>query len=175
MVNTHYQDVDVKGVINALMSGPDLINSIFGKLIEGLKGESDISKALLDLVFPAGAGHWEQHSGEKTPNELFPWTQWAIDTDMQGRVPVGSGGSYTLGAKGGSADAVVVKHYHYNEAALTGGGESYGRMRTAIAQYSTVPDGYKDNSVINIFEEGVDGTGRNMMPYTVVARWKRIA
>lgn len=151
MTNTMYQDLDVKDVINAKGIGAEL------------------KAALIDLFLPVGK-RVEQHLGEQTPAELYPNTTWAIDTEMQGRVPVGSGGSYELGAQGGSENAVVVKHTH-----------------TFVGAYAQANPGFliqtgSGNTAFNfvelnnfIDEAGESGTGKNMQPYTVITYWKRVA
>ena len=121
---------------------------------------------------PVGTHHI-QYNGESTPAALFGGT-WSIDTDYAGRVLVGSGTGYTLGATGGSADAVVVAHTHnasgVNESAAvsTGNFRAIGRRLTDTTANNV---GLQDC----ISSSGVSGVGKNMQPYKVVAVWKRTA
>lgn len=117
--------------------------------------------------------HHIQYNGESAPAALFGGT-WSIDTDYSGRVLVGSGTGYTLGATGGSADAVVVAHTHnasgVNESAAvsTGDFRAIGRRLTDTTANNV---GLQDC----ISSSGVSGVGKNMQPYKVVAMWKRTA
>lgn len=114
-----------------------------------------------------------QCDGERTPAMLFGGT-WAIDTDYTGRVLVGSGTGFALGATGGSADAVVVAHTHtangVNESAAvtTGNFRAIGRRLTDTTANNV---GLQDC----ISSSGVSGVGKNMQPYKVVDVWKRTA
>ncbi len=89
---------------------------------------------------------------------------WAIcngnnGTDnLAGRVGIGYGTGYsTLGATGGSKDAVVVSHSHNVVINGQGGGDGYVTYNDGIGSAHT----YTTNTV------GVDGTNKNMQPYIV--------
>lgn len=126
--------------------------------------------------------HYVQYANEPTPAARWSGTSWEIDTSMQGRVLVGSGGSYTLGATGGSADAVVVEHAHRT---YVNGVDLNESNDDPIASYATSSDSnlpYSLRAAGTIYNwkgstnnVGEDGAGKNMPPYVVVNYWKRIA
>jgi hypothetical protein len=75
---------------------------------------------------------------------------------------------YQLGAEGGSADAIVVKHKHGMLSKYGVGTGSYESSFPWTASGGTATG-------VNTTEVGEDGTGKNMPPYIVVAVWKRTA
>ncbi len=87
---------------------------------------------------------------------------------------VGSGG--TAGQKGGSADAVVVKHNHTIVTLLNTGNGVQSEDLTII-----YPQGYNSrqisyynkNQPVYAEDTGVDGTGKNLPPYITAHIWKR--
>ena len=91
-----------------------------------------------------------------------------------------SGTSYSNGATGGSANAIVVSHTHtqnQHRHELTGSkttGISTGNYLRA--GYGSATDGqYTNYATPTINSTGEDGTGKNMPPYIVVNVWKRTA
>ena len=76
------------------------------------------------------------------------------------RFLIGSGGSYSTGGTGGSADAVVVEHDH----SMT----FYGGGSNAIGGIAT-SEGNGVNSA------GENGAGKNMPPYIGCNIWRKIA
>ena len=85
------------------------------------------------------------------------------------RFLIGSGGSYSTGGTGGSADAVVVEHDH--SMTFYGGGSNpfyYPSYITAIGGIAT-SEGNGVNSA------GENGAGKNMPPYIGCNIWRKIA
>lgn len=135
--------------------------------------------ASTDAPPPPVGYHYIQFSGESNPGTRWAGTQWTIDTTYNKRTIIGSGGSYTLGATGGSEDAVIVKHYHKLAQGVPVGTSSSGdKYRLAGIMSSSISvqmqdimgSGYESGTA-----NGVDGTGKNMQPYKVVNIWKRTA
>lgn len=135
--------------------------------------------ASTDAPPPPVGYHYIQFSGESNPGIRWAGTQWTIDTTYNKRTIIGSGGSYTLGATGGSEDAVIVKHYHKLAQGVPVGTSSSGdKYRLAGIMSSSISvqmqdimgSGYESGTA-----NGVDGTGKNMQPYKVVNIWKRTA
>lgn len=133
---------------------------------------------------PAVGMHHIQFSGEPTPATIWAGTTWEIDTDYQGRTIIGSGGDYTLGATGGSADAVVVAHEHEiktgdagalpnNYIGLSGGSIAGISPYVGITGYDSGKWGASVQ--ISAITAGESGVGKNISPYTVVNFWKRTA
>jgi hypothetical protein len=107
-----------------------------------------------------------------------------------GRVPVGTGGGFTAGDTGGSADAVTVSHTHTATVTDTGhthtltniagrGGSGPGTLY--YGAYTGIPDG---NGSVNSATTGisvansttgVSGANANLQPYVVVYMWQRTA
>ena len=181
MTNKIYQDVEVRGKASATgqISGASL--NVTGE-INGANLSVALLATLRDYFLPVGS-RVKQRQGEQTPAAKFGGT-WVVDTDYTGRSEIGSGTDFTLGATGGSADAVVVQHRHSVSFWSGVGGISWdgrsvqrgyeGDNRGGdfnITQNGEVngPDGY----LINL--EGESGTGKNMPPYKVVTVWKRTA
>lgn len=131
--------------------------------------------------------HHIQYNGEETPAARFGGT-WQIDTDYTGRVLVGSGTGYTLGATGGSSThnhdlsnviACMARDYeNYPELIYLSknspSADGYtGNRRVQVA-------GYEDDNVsryesTGIAVQGVTDLGDTMQPYKVVGVWKRTA
>lgn len=119
--------------------------------------------------------HHIQYNGESTPAALYGGT-WEIDTDYTGRVLVGSGTGYTLGATGGEATHMIEiseipDHYH---AGYIIGTQSSSTDNIAVStqwgKYQAIGDfakkirDYPGQSSLNL-----------MQPYRVVTIWKRTA
>jgi hypothetical protein len=116
-----------------------------------------------------------------------------------GRVLVGVGGSFTAGATGGSADAVLVSHTHTatSSSSVSDSGHSHvGRVATTLGgsqgyngfeegrgnpdwatQTSSDPSttGISVSTSTSISTEGVSATNANLQPYVVVYIWNRTA
>lgn len=135
----------------------------------------------LNKIFPVGGGErYIQFPNAKTPAELFSDTVWEIDTSLQGKTIIGSGGSYTFGATGGAEKhtltvAQLPSHFHYpNE-------QGYSNIDTRQTGANTwCLMAAKDTK--NVWGHDVqssntgDGQAFNIMqPYTVVNYWRRTA
>ncbi len=126
----------------------------------------------LDLFLPVGK-HWIQYQGESTPAALFGGT-WEADTDYTGRVLVGSGAGYVLGATGGETEhkltvLEVPPHSHKINGQIFE--VQYG------SSLQTIRLDYEDNQNLDTVIQNTGG-GRPfsiMQPYKVVAVWKRTA
>jgi len=148
---------------------------------------------LFDLIYPVGSIYMSVNS--TSPSVLFGGTWERIkDTFL-----LACGDTYDGGSTGGSADAVVVKHNHTQNA------HSHtldNNMKYVVASNNAYAEGVKrlatrDNtsgyylrsdyaSSITVYtntantsatnnEIGVSGTGKNMPPYFTVNVWKRTA
>ncbi len=119
--------------------------------------------------------HHIQYNGESTPAALYGGT-WEIDTDYTGRVLVGSGTGYTLGATGGEATHMIEiseipNHYHAgyiigNQSSSTDNiavSTQWGKYE-AIGDFAKEIQNYPGQSSLNL-----------MQPYRVVTIWKRTA
>ena len=173
MTTQQYQDLEVKNkliakIIDARELGDDLLAAI--------------KRAVFDVECPVGSVE-EQHLGEPTPAEKYGMGTWTIDTEMQGRVPLGSGGSYELGAKGGSNE-------HQHSAGGLGTAISFNtvstlHLKTIVSVGSTWSSTYgitvgertatdkRHTDAVAI--EGNTGIAKNLPSYTVVTYWKRVA
>ena len=163
---THAQTADnATNAVNALRATADANGN-------NIQNTYLTRQQIIDLFLPVGR-HWKQYQGEPTPAALFGHT-WEIDTDYTGRVLVGSGTGFTIGATGGSADAVVVDHTHTakgvneSQAATTGDFRAIGRRCTDTTENNV-------DFTECVSSTGVSGAGKNMQPYKVVAIWKRTA
>ncbi len=119
--------------------------------------------------------HHIQYNGEETPAARFGGT-WQIDTDYTGRVLVGSGAEYTLGATGGEKSHMLIKEEipdHNHEGYIIGDQSSSTdniAVSTQWGKYQAIGDFAK--SIENY--QGQTELGL-MQPYKVVAVWKRTA
>jgi hypothetical protein len=104
--------------------------------------------------------------------------------DLRGKFVVGAGGTYAVGATGGSADAVVVSHTHTATSTVSDPGHTHGPV---VASRFAGPafGGYNVNAQISdtpIFSAvtgitvgttnastGVSGTNANLPPYYALA------
>lgn len=152
-------------------------NSIIEFIYDGTKYVM-VSGDALD-AYPVGSIYISVNS--TSPAGLFGGS-WEKITD---KFLIGAGGSYSLGATGGSKDAVVVSHTHYM---VGSNGDSLNTTisnsrNSALASYKTgagyesyelyaAPDA-PDRGKTSV--AGDSGTGKNMPPYLAVNIWKRVA
>lgn len=142
-----------------------------------------VDVAGLDSFIPVGKTI-PQYYGEPTPAQMFPNTSWEINTAMQGRTIIGSGGDYTFGATGGSA---THSHESGNIYALisdadvdkidvreryTGLGNWQATYRFSGASATAGTAASHEWAVETI---GTTASNSNMPPYIVVNYWKRTA
>lgn len=137
------------------------------KMLEELKNQ------IFDEEHPVNS-HAPQFEGEQEPAARKGWRgTWAIDTDYTGRVLVGSGTGFTLGATGGEATHTMtveelVPHKHF----LIAQGYSVQHGTSLI----TARLDYEVNQNLDHISYTGGGNPFNIMqPYKVVAVWKRIA
>ena len=123
---------------------------------------------IADIVYPIGSIYMSVNS--TNPTSLFGGT-WE---QLKDRFLLGAGDTYAAGATGGSADAVLVEHYH--EVSVRGGITG----SDIVSGYSgIVATSLNTNSAIQTSKTGTSvgekGIGKNMPPYLAVYMWKRIA
>lgn len=151
-----------------------------------------INRDVPSKVYPIGSIYMSVNS--TNPSELFGG-EWER---IQDTFLLASGTSYANGSTGGSANAVVVKHNHTQNAHTHNGasgrafvtdieGTGINESRfTAVSSGSTYTVRFASgdnwwgvnnvgNTTATNQEKGVDGTGKNMPPYLAVYVWKRIA
>lgn len=144
---------------------------------------AELAKNLVESVVvnafapPLVGMHHIQFSGEPTPAEIWGGTTWEIDTAYQGRVLVGSGGSYSLGATGGEETHPLTieempNHSHTENGEVvgykSGGGLDMNWVSEPAGSFAT-STGYQTSTV------GSSQPHNNMPPYKVVNYWKRTA
>ncbi len=122
-------------------------------------------------MFPVGS-RYTQFPDEPTPAERFGGT-WQLDSDAIDKFLVGAGNLYALGATGGSADAVVVKHLHTLQTTYS---QTNNPNSTPTANSDSV-QGVQSwlSAYTETYETGEDGTNKNLPPYLAVTIWKRTA
>ena len=130
--------------------------------------------SLVDTIYPVGSIYMSVNS--VNPSTLFGGT-WE---QIQDKFLLASGSTYSNGATGGSANAVVVSHTHTQNqhrheltGSKTGGISSGNYLRAGVG--SATDGQYTNYSTPTINSTGEDGTGKNMPPYIVVNVWKRTA
>ena len=124
----------------------------------------DRTKWLKDQIFP-GELKWLNVDASFVSTN-FPsglgigfYTGWKIASDMDGRIAVAYGGYFsTIGAIGGSKDAVVVSHSHTYSKAITG-------RKYAVQNDDTPLAIVQDAQTSTVGESGIN---KNMPPYKVV-------
>ena len=116
--------------------------------------------------------HHIQYNGEETPAARFGGT-WQIDTDYTGRVLVGSGTGFTIGATGGEATHTLTIEEmpsHVHQLAFFEG--EAGGLGAAALGRNTPPFDFAND---RIGTSGGSQPHNNMPPYIAVNIWKRIA
>lgn len=155
---------------------------------------SDVTD-LIDVIYPVGSIYMSVNS--VNPSTLFGGT-WE---QIEDKFLLASGSTYSNGATGGSADAIVVSHNHTQTSHnhdLGGGNLRVPRFENdnwgytskremsytngnKYYPYSTTNNGgiaeiaNTGNATPTINNSGEDGTGKNMPPYLAVNIWKRTA
>ena len=134
---------------------------------------SDVTD-LIDVIYPVGSIYMSVNN--VSPSALFGGT-WE---QIKDKFLLASGTSYSNGATGGSADAVIVEHTHTQAqhrhemiGSLTGGISSGSYLRAGAGSQKNSK--YTDYATPTINSVGVSGTGKNMPPYLTVNVWKRTA
>lgn len=171
--------------INGVFAEKILFDSDPQTQLNEMVKKSDFDRLILEKEYPVGGKPYIQFPNAPTPAERWAGTTWKIDTAYQGRVLLGSGGSYTLGDTGGSKDAVVIRHNHqqrghnqnYPFPAISpylDESTTYNQvvMEPNSEYYITITGAYTE---LNTEYSGEVGTDKNMQPYIVVNIWKRIA
>lgn len=164
--NTGANAIRCKGRSNGLVWKAEIMTLVYdGTYWQIIDGYSLAAR-------PVGK-HETQYSGEQTPAALYGGT-WTVDTDYTGRVLVGSGTNFTLGATGGEATHTLTveeipAHTHNIAAALNEGSAGAGSVRLA-----------SDSPPFGFYGDRISSTGggqshNNMQPYKVVAVWLRTA
>lgn len=150
-----------------------------------------INRDVPNKIYPIGSIYMSVNS--TNPSELFGG-EWER---IQDRFLLASGTTYTNGATGGSADAVVVSHTHTQQShSHTNSDGNFVTSDVAGANNTRVNYSANGNRMVDgidttksIFHHrpatsntiainnttGVDGTGKNMPPYLAVNVWKRTA
>jgi hypothetical protein len=155
------------GVPNTALKVRTVLNAIAdGAGVTGDVKELDVSTGYITANFdPTGLGI----------NERLGWAICNGNNgtrNRQGRVPMQYSTSYpTLGATGGSADAVVISHNHLNGVAneqvatFVYGGTTSGMPGSAT--FSVAEDGGARTYQGSTSNSGETGVGKNMQPYIV--------
>lgn len=147
-------------------------------------GASGTISDVVNLIYPVGK-HYIQLDGEPTPAALFPNTSWEIDTSLQGRTIIGSGGEYTFGATGGDET-----HRHAAGSLTTLMTVNTPSYTNWVMKLTTTGENWDANFNMDIaasgdvaktqLNRGIQLNGETapaniMPPYTVVNFWKRTA
>lgn len=129
-------------------------------------------------VYPVGSIYMSVNS--TNPANLFGGT-WE---QIQDTFLLASGTTYTAGATGGSADAVLVEHTHGTGNSLwttftvtkPDGTITRGSVKSGTGASNVVKsDSAFNNDVAKVETVGESATGKNMPPYLAVYVWKRTA
>lgn len=147
-----------------------------------------IAKLTLSVFYPVGS-YYETSDSSFNPNTAWGGT-WVKET--AGRFHISAGSGYSVGATGGSKDAVVVAHTHspgngtnfgfITYEAGTGTGRAMLQTTSSGGRYayvggsgatSAAESGINYNS--ETLSTGESGTDKNLPPYIAVNRWHRTA
>lgn len=131
---------------------------------------------LIDIIYPVGYIYMSVNNTD--PSVLFGGTWVQIkDTFL-----LACGDTYSNGATGGSANAVVVSHTHtqsqhqHEIGSLQRYNASSGSATAAVGYGYGNTNNYKTSNITpTINSTGESGTGKNMPPYLAVYVWKRTA
>lgn len=139
-------------------------------------------KEYMEKIYPVGAVYISTQDTD--PSTLFGGT-WERIRD---RFLLSAGNTYTAGATGGSANAVLINHYHgvnendsNNPIYLETGSKSGYLADISWAANGVDTSGKKLTTALSPRDStgniiGVaNGNGENMPPYLAVYMWKRIA
>ena len=143
------------------------VSSIRG--IQGIQGEQGVPGTPIN-PYPVNSIYMSVVDTD--PSILFGGT-WE---QLKDRFLLGAGDTYTNGATGGSADAVVVEHKHKYLNAYNGSNSASFDSGSNNSNFVVGHTWGATNT--NPFEtgtEGESGVDKNMPPYLVVYMWKRIA
>ena len=141
--------------------------------------QSAVSNLVLEGVYPLYSkegnpvnNRYVQFPDQPEPAEIFGGN-WELDEDAMDKFLIGAGNLYALGATGGSADAVVVKHSHSLQTTYSQSGNDNS---TPTANSSSI-QGVQPwlSAYTETYETGEDGTNKNLPPYLAVNIWKRTA
>ena len=138
---------------------------------------------VLQKLYPVGSIYISTSAAN--PTDTFGFGTWV--SFGAGKALIGDGlGIFTLGATGGSSDAVVVSHTHTATVTdpghihgvlqyqSTGGGESAASATAADSVTTNTASSTTGITVANS-TTGVSGTNANLPPYIVVAMWNRVS
>ena len=149
-------------------------------------------QAVLQLLYPVGSVY-SNASNSTNPATLFGFGTWSLFS--QGRMPIGyDGGTFTIGATGGSYNSTLPTHAHtasFSGNALGGHQHTYstvaiGSSTTPGGQYAipypAATTGTTDaasagtpSGSVTVDAAGVSPSFTNLPPYIVVYIWQRIA
>ncbi len=117
---THAQNADnainatnAQNAVNSVNAQNATNDSNGNKITETYATKTEVADDLtlqkwLDIVYPVGGNErYIQLPKAPTPASKFPNTTWEIDTDLLGRVLIGSGGKYVCGATGGEEKHIL--------------------------------------------------------------------
>lgn len=145
--------LELRTVLTALVDGATLTNEV--KLI-------DCSNAYIASNFDGTGLGINERVGWAICNGNNGTRNWS------GKVPLAYGTDYlTMGATGGSKDAVIVSHSHTAKMSNVSGGDT----NKFVAQNGGSGGGstsFNGTGVINTSNVGESGIGKNLQPYTVV-------
>lgn len=150
------------GTPNTALELRDLFTELFNRAPKtGTIVIKDVSNAYITANFDGTGLGINIESGYAICNSNNTTRNW------DGRVPLGYGGTYlTMGATGGSKDAVVIAHEHTSKISNVTGVDT----NKFTAQNGGSGGGATSNNgsgIINTSTTGVVGTDKNMQPYIV--------
>lgn len=166
---------DISNLISSIADNSQNTASKVRNVLTAIQNEVWVLNEVKDIALSTSAiSSYFDSTGLGKPNTLYDGfaicngqnSTW----NLQGRVSIGYDNSNypTVGASGGSADAVLVSHSHTYDT----GQESFqaGTNHNAASNSGSLPSHIKSTSV-----EGESGIGKNMPPYIVMLKIQRIA